>query len=251
MKFRLTAALLIFSTATLFAIPTAAETDFAAGCKSGNLEDCENLAILSLASGKSPQDFARAADLFRQACDGGRPSACHNLGALYATGKGVDHDLAKALELYNLSCESGFVGGCSSAGFLYSRADSPLKDADAAHAALSKACLGDDAEGCGGLGLLHQQGIGVPVDLERAQTHYAKACEMAASKWCFAEAVMLLQSNFDDERIVPLTQRACDANLPDACYMLGNMLIIREKPGAKVAYAKACELGHQDACKLM
>jgi TPR repeat protein len=47
-----------------------------------------------------PQDYARAAALYRKAADQGNAKAMHNLGVLYEQGQGVKRDPAEALKWY-------------------------------------------------------------------------------------------------------------------------------------------------------
>jgi len=46
-----------------------------------------------------PQDFSRAAELFRAAADGGNPEAQYALATLYKEGRGVSKDVAQAARL--------------------------------------------------------------------------------------------------------------------------------------------------------
>ena len=59
-----------------------------------------DLGLLYLEGQTFPQDFARAAELFRSAADAGNPEAQYALATLYKEGRGVPKDLAAAARLW-------------------------------------------------------------------------------------------------------------------------------------------------------
>ena len=80
------------------------------------------------------QDYARAAELFRQACEGGIAISCVSLGIMYQTGRGVTQDYARAAELFRQGCDGGAARACASLGAMYYSGIGVLRDYVIGHA---------------------------------------------------------------------------------------------------------------------
>lgn len=78
--------------------------------RQGNAEAALRLAAMAeRGKGGVPQDYKRAADLYRMAADAGIPQGEAGLGALYAEGNGVPQDYEKAVFWLNKAAEQGYV----------------------------------------------------------------------------------------------------------------------------------------------
>jgi hypothetical protein len=95
------------------------------------------------------QDFAQAAESYRQACDSGIGDGCVGLGIVYRHGLGLAADPARAFELYSRAAQL-----------------------------LTPACDAGDAHACNSLATLLIDGRGVPRDVNRAIQLYARACQL-------------------------------------------------------------------------
>lgn len=91
-----------------------------------------------------PQDFARAAELYRRAVRD-NPSVQWRLGVMYDLGQGVPENPQEAVRLFRQSASSNFANGYAS------------------------------------LGVMYANGRGVPVDYAQAMRHYRRAAELGAS----------------------------------------------------------------------
>lgn len=80
-----------------------------ASAKQGNAEAAARLAVLAEKGEGIPQDYKRAADLYKVAAEAGIPQAEAGLGSLYASGQGVPLDYEKAVYWLNKAAEEGFV----------------------------------------------------------------------------------------------------------------------------------------------
>jgi TPR repeat protein len=108
--------------ASLIALGAAPPPSLAAmarrGCDSGELEQCETLAILYLNGKGVPKDVSKAVMMFEQACQRRDMASCDDLGALYATGTGRPADLTHARQLFDKVCSGGEEQGCDDAKLL-------------------------------------------------------------------------------------------------------------------------------------
>ena len=77
--------------------------------KQGNAEAAARLAVLAEKGEGIPQDYKRAADLYKIAAEAGIPQAEAGLGSLYASGQSVPLDYEKATYWLNKAAEGGFV----------------------------------------------------------------------------------------------------------------------------------------------
>ena len=125
-----------------------------------------------------PQDYVRAASLFKKACKMGSPDGCDNLGTCYAKGAGVPQDLPKAATIFQQACDSGAQGatGCNNLGVLYRDGRGVQQDQIQATALFKKACEADVAAGCNNFGVSLDSGRGIVQDRELALVHLNKAC---------------------------------------------------------------------------
>ncbi|MGH6929559.1 MAG: tetratricopeptide repeat protein, partial [Dongiaceae bacterium] len=112
---------------------------YAAAAIQGIAESQANLALMFAEGRGVDQDYARAADLWRQAAENGNTVAHYNLGLLYLNGYGVDKDEERAAGWFEKAAE--------------------LKVVDAQYA----------------IARLYRDGTGVPKDLAKARYWYDQA----------------------------------------------------------------------------
>lgn len=192
---------------------------------------CENIAeILVVAPYGSPEDFKRAAQLYRQACDVGYEKSCFGLGWLHENDyiEGADREVARAL--YASACEEDHPGACNNLGNLINNDD-------------------DSSD------------ISVIV---KVYDLWTKACELGDRNGCYSLARRIRdfgaivrpnvpQPQIDND-IRNLYSTACDKGKRSACNSLGNIYWTGDTEAeqdynqAAVYYLKGCDLGHQWAC---
>lgn len=79
------------------------------GAKQGNAEAALNLAVLTEEGKRVPQDYKRAAELYKMAADAGIPQGQAGLGKLYANGEGVEQNFETAVFWLTKAAETGYV----------------------------------------------------------------------------------------------------------------------------------------------
>lgn len=131
----------------------------------------------------------------------------------------------RSLGAYERACELGSARGCNDLGVKYLEGDGVPKDEGRAAALLRKSCAGRLPMGCFNFGWLQQQGIGVPQDASSAEKHYTFACDQEIGAACNALALILTDEREppDNERALPLFEKACGASVPAACMSAGAM----------------------------
>ena len=80
-------------------------------CRGGDGRACNRAASMYEWGYGAPQDFARAAPLYRTACEQAHAQGCNNLGWLFLLGHGVPHDFRTAMALF-LRAYDGYRGAC-------------------------------------------------------------------------------------------------------------------------------------------
>lgn len=192
---------------------------------------CQNIAeILVVAPYGSPEDFERAAQLYRQACDEGYEKSCFGVGWLHENDhiEGADREVARAL--YTSACEEDYPGACNNLGNL----------------------IDDDDD---------STDVGVIIEVYDLWT---KACDLGDRNGCYSLAMRIRdfgdivrpdasQTQLDDD-IRSLYATACERGQRSACNNLGNIYwngdtgADQDYNQAAVYYLEGCELGHQWAC---
>ena len=66
-----------------------------------------------------PQDYAKAAELYRAAVEGGHVGAANNLGAMYLFGQGFEQNPAEARKFFTFAAEHGLPRGMTNLGYLF------------------------------------------------------------------------------------------------------------------------------------
>jgi len=162
-------------------------------CHQGVTEVCATAAILLGAVAEdlendtgNPRNMARAASLYRSSCELGFADACFNAGRFYLHGWQVKRDPARAAVLWRRGCDAkGWIS-------------------------------------CARLAERYQLGDGVKRDVARAQRLAQTSCSHGEARGCTALAGILQEQGHTHDA-VPLYERACAKDDPDACAALGEL----------------------------
>ena len=76
------------------------------------MASCFQLGTLYEAGRNTPQQFDRAARLYRNACDQDHAEACASAARMYERGAGVRRDSTHAVELTRKACSLGHTSAC-------------------------------------------------------------------------------------------------------------------------------------------
>ncbi|MGH6781016.1 MAG: tetratricopeptide repeat protein [Sphingomonadaceae bacterium] len=198
-------------------------------------------------------DFARAAELYRQACDVGDGGACALLGAMYVDREqGMEPDLDRALALYESGCNAGNAIACDAAKDmratesearqreLAAKAEDVEGGDDAKEAEadpsdpvpitveqMQQGCDNNVGLDCLTLGYIYRDGNGAPKDFARAITMFRKACDISniADPYDGHRGCHILASYHESgdgvprdlERALQLYEKSCKAGNDDSC----------------------------------
>jgi TPR repeat protein len=77
-------------------------------CDKGHWPACHNLGVLLSGAGEHPAALAA----LTKACDHDFASSCVNLGAMHSMGRGTPNDQAKAAEIWRKACRLGSTKAC-------------------------------------------------------------------------------------------------------------------------------------------
>lgn len=246
-----------------------AEEALVKSCKGNAQGGCDGLDALGVlyqsAEDKKP-DLRSALRVFTIACDAKSASACHHLGLLYANGTGTTKDLDKASEFFGRSCEFKHDAGCEELLKLataYDKGTGLTADATKASALYQRGCDAGDMAACTSLGNFYLDGRAGAPDLSKAELLLAKTCsDLENSAGC--EGVVRLAKVYDtgtgttknEAKAATLYVQACDVNIADACFAVGEMYqtgrgIAKDTEKATVAFQRACNGGLQKACEAL
>jgi TPR repeat protein len=190
-------------------------SDCDVGCDRGELRDCFEVGRRLRRHGG---DAARTRDLLDRACAGGVLDACAELGALYRFGDGVERNVERARALYEQACDGGSLVGCTA------------------------------------LGALHQAGVSsLGRDLPRAHRMFRASCEGGEQTGCTLLALAILRGEIAEAPEDParLLDRACAADVPEACALRGELFLRdpRGDPETAVAhFERSCDDGASAGC---
>jgi TPR repeat protein len=135
-----------------------------------------------------PQDFTKAAELYRQAGAQGNAKAMYNLGYMYDHAQGVTKDSAMAAQWFQKSADLGLAAGQLQIGLAYFSGDDGLKqDYVAAGKWLTLVVNQPNAPqqvplAANALGSLYEHGEGVPMNAQQMIFWYTKGAEMGNAK---------------------------------------------------------------------
>ncbi len=127
------------------------------------------LARIYLRGDGVPQNYGKAAALFRRAAVGGRNSqAQHALAVMLERGIGGKKDLREALRWYRKAAENGYAPALLNLGFIYVKGVSVPQNFKKARDYFERAAASNLAEAQYNLGLLYQHGLGVKKNVPMA-----------------------------------------------------------------------------------
>jgi TPR repeat protein len=251
------------------------------------------IALGAAHEGQPPIDPKAAIHLLDKGCAERAWGACSQLGVHHETGTGTDKDVAKARSLYEQACNRKDGHGCTRLGYLHEDGTAVDKDAVAAVRLYEKACDLNDQDGCFVLAVMLGEGRGTDQDTGRAKqifadlcrTHgYVEACKEAKIEDPFANGKTEMRAIFDEQekqciagdlyacsalgaaystgfgveqdfnRALKFQTKACDGDMPRACYMLGHMYedgagFGLDPKAAPPIFEKACRLGEELSCR--
>jgi hypothetical protein len=171
-------------------------------CTAGDIDRCEQLAVMYATGSGAPQDTARAASLYERVCDAGRASICNDLGEIYEKGSVPGVSAARVSELFTRACEGGSAFGCVNLGLLTAAEDDDARAVEL----FERGCTGGATAGCYHLALALEAANGVPRDLPRAVQLHDQACEGEFVDSCLALAT-LFSAGGDVERDAAKVER--------------------------------------------
>ena len=147
-----------------------------------------------------------------------------NLGRLLDAGKGMAADPRRAAEFYERACDAEVLEACNSLGRLYEQGRGVEVDEFAA-ARLYMRAARSDPRGMYNLGRFYERGRGpIPEKVERAAELYERACEANLPEACFSLAARLARGGealTDPVRAQALFERSCQLGQREGCERVG------------------------------
>ncbi|MBI1263925.1 MAG: hypothetical protein GC187_04240 [Alphaproteobacteria bacterium] len=219
-------------------------------CRSGQANGCFQHGILLRDGRGGAADAALARGAFARGCELGDAAACSDLGMLHETGQGGAADPATARHFYDLGCERGNVPGCFNLGRSY--LNTAPQDRQQAVQAFSAACERDFGDGCYMLGLIRREAA----EAAPARALFERACVLGSAAGCGLWGVALSDPGPGQDNAAALGafRQGCEGGYPPACFNLGSFLRAgiggsEGAAGARDAFTRACQLGHETACR--
>lgn len=205
----------------------------------------------------SPQDDARALELFRVACKGGHAAACVDVGYHIEMGRGTPVDLANAAAYYQRGCDGGNQIGCANLAFMFENGRGVTADLAIARELYRGACDGGNGRGCTSLGYMLENGSGVEVDLTRSAQLYKQGCGGGNMTGCANYAYMLSNARGvaqDDDAAFRYYKQACDGAEARGCTDMGFMYENGRGVGFDLVkavrhYEQGCTMGNAFGCE--
>ncbi len=190
-----------------------------AQCEKGHAGSCFVLGSMLRDGQGAKKDWKRAASLLSKACDEADAQACRAAGVMVAAGHGVKRDGKLAQTMLTSSCDGGDALGCVELGKLM-LSDETLNAGDAQFV-FRKACYGGEYEGCTWLGNMRQEGLGgMKSSPKIANKFYEKGCKEGSSLACYKLGLNTRAgtgTKKDKTKAAELIQKACQAGHEPAC----------------------------------
>ncbi|GHS94836.1 hypothetical protein FACS1894139_15360 [Planctomycetales bacterium] len=227
------------------------------------------------------EDSAEAVKWHKLAAEQGDAVAQSNLARCYEQGRGIDRNLSEAIKWYEASAEHGYhlPGIFNDLGLFYLTGNGVEVDTQRAVYWLSKAVECDETPAFANLGRCYLCGIGVEPNLPVALDLFAKAIRYGidnAENFLYeninmVELLMLAnmenpQAQYfaakwyrkrgDDQKAIELLTKSSEQEEPLAMVLLGCILvegnlIKRDLFNAEKKFAKASEMGIQNAAEFL
>lgn len=184
--------------------------------------DAQGCAEEALRRDPDPTTTETAKVEFELSCRAGDAAGCSALGVVYETGHGAARNPAAARKLYDRACKAGNQRGCVNLGRLSLAKNDPTKaEVDSATKLFAKACDLGESSGCGELGRYLAQNKGKDRDVVQADSMLQKACDKNVPRACFDLAEIYRGGAGEDPRhAVELYVKSCVAGYQPACLRL-------------------------------
>lgn len=197
------------------------------------------------------QDFAAAANFFRQAADQGDDHARAFLGTMYYQGKGVPQNYVTAFDLTKSAAERRHVDAQHNVGVMYEIGQGVPQDFATATTWFRKAADQGHAEAQLSLGRHYYNGRGVPRDYTEAAIWYQKSANQGLAKAQIALGQIYYHGQGvpqDFEASASWYRKAADQGSADAQYELGFLYVYgqgvpKDFAAAKIWYRRAANQG--------
>lgn len=224
------------------------------GCDQGDTNACYRVGKLLMDGNPSPTQaqVQEASRRFDVACDAGEADACFALGVAAKTGAFGKRDLVRASRLLTDACNHDNATACYELADLQSAPNTALTDPVKAQKTYDKACSLRVGAACAKLADVYAHGIGVTKNSAKARALYAAACDLDQTQSCLALGQQQLER--DPEAASATLQKACDANIPTACFERALLLegrtpgVTAEPEAALTLYQQACVAKVARAC---
>ncbi|MGA9519949.1 MAG: hypothetical protein WBV82_00715 [Myxococcaceae bacterium] len=247
-----------------------------AACDGGSMQACHEVASrfarVSEDVDISPEDRARALELYGRACERGSAESCAEKAGLLASSRGGAKQFEEALATSERACRLGSTRGCQQAGSFapllasckpsgkscipladfYLEGPPHEEDSRRALSLLETACQRRSAEACARLGELHESGSLPDGDPEKALGYYQKAQRLGSK-----DAGGYFVGNYSEARLsCDRGERAgCEALLSYYERVLPDDMGARSRHPAAETFAaltrRACELGSSLQCAML
>ena len=262
---------------------------YSQSCNKGSGNACGMLGRASLNSALGNlQNYIEASKYFQRACDLKSFASCHNLGLLYMRGQGVIQSEAAAKYYFRLACMNNQQAGCNSMkairtgpkvytpmelepackdnhghscellGFLhYAGVNGVPMNASKAASIWQTGCRAGNAASCAFIGLLNYHSLEANGNTQPIREAIQKACDQENAFGCLLVAHAYTHAAVgiprDHNAAAKMLIRACDLNLPQACYELGQRFergqgVPYSLNSARRALGKACSNDYRLAC---
>jgi TPR repeat protein len=177
-------------------------------------------------------------------------------------GPSSDAPLSDDPAVLERECAAGSARACSKVGTLYLTGQGVAKDARKAGERFDEACRLKLGEGCHNRAYVYLSVAQTPENLLAAMEKLAQTCGLGFHRSCHTLGTMYLQlpdgvrTHEDEEAAATMLERACGADIADACFNRGWMYD-RGRGGPQSArlaleyLRRACRLGSEKACNTL
>ena len=228
-------------------------------CTNNDIQSCQKLVKQCK---KEPSECPQIKQTYQSACDLNIGTACTELGFIYRDGKyNTPKNIEDATKYYQKACNHQDSKGCTALGYMYEKkfkTSNSIQDIQRSIKLYTLACTNDNGWGCNNLAHLYDQGIGVTKNSHRAIDLYQQACDLNNSWGCvnlgaaYSYGKGGLSKN--KSKAAKLYKKSCLLSNSLGCYNLAIFYtkgkgVALDQTKAIEFYQKACDYGHQKACK--
>lgn len=145
------------------------------------------------ATAASPDEFAAAAELFKQSAELRLPAAMYSFGRAFDRGRGVPKNMAEAQSWYSRAADKNHPAAMAALGNMFEYGEGVEKNLAEALRLYQLAANAGDAHARAALGFLYAEGKGVARDQTAARRHYQAAASIGLLRAKFNLALMLMR----------------------------------------------------------